>query len=1032
MLPEIPPYEEVITLVSSSGIQFVDFAFQMNTAKEPAGRFATEVADVLIRLFHNKEKDYFFYESEPGVIQQVKRYEEIGMSKSVQILDRKWLPLPMFRFRAPAHFDEGPCNWARMRLATLDTPDLNGNTHRLTLAFDTQLMDHGQKSRYLTPSEEDLATGARFRLAFTSAETNWFMSQQWLEEWLQELYKEHFTRKTAEDMAEDLGNKHHQAHYLNVLSLLCNKVISGECSAEPKVNIPEIRLVSHRPAVGTPPIPVDLILDIGNSRTCGILIEDHAQAGSGLKQHYALQMRNLNEPEQAYVHPFESNVEFAQVSFGKDHLSVKSGRHNAFQWPSIARVGVEANQLAARRKGTEGSTGLSSPKRYLWDNTPYSHGWIFNTAYIRTDAKADAVATPFSSLINDYGGPLYKHEMSLPVFSPHYTRSSLMTFMLAEILTHALIQINSPAQRLRRGHSHIPRYLRAIILTIPPGMPNIERALFETRMEEARNLVWKAMGWDQSDEEPCEKLLREMPTISVKWDEASCGQLVYLYTEISENFAGHPEEFFNTLARPEKTDRNKITLATIDIGGGTTDLVITDYSTDGTSLSGSNVRIIPEQRFRDSFKVAGDDIVLDVMRRFILPAFEQALRTVGVNETDALMAQLCGNEDINAVDAVYRQQLTRQVFTPLVLQLLKAYENYDPEYPVAAEELSCSARLGPDFISAAVQQYINNAVSRHLRMHSTTLEIGSIVVRFDLQEVHSYFLEGQLNINRTFNALLEVVNMYKCDALLLTGRPSNLPGIQGHIRRLMPLSPNRIIPMRNYRTGGWYPFHTNGRITDPKSTASVGAMLCWLCEQNRLTNFYFVSANLRPYSVIKHIGKIDHDNLIKDADVIYRDLSVQPVEGEENSFALALAQGGEIPKLTMLGPIHLGFRQLKAERWPAAPFYKLDFKRHIGVAPGQNNPDKQIELQDSFSRGAIPALSVGLEVKWPIDDLSGLEKHTFRKLICDALKVESVEALNPAPGQKETIKVEIQLNTQPLSRAESNQHWLDSGSVYLS
>ena len=95
---------------------------------------------------------------------------------------------------------------------------------------------------------------------------------------------------------------------------------------------------------------------------------------------------------------------------------------------------------------------------------------------------------------------------------------------------------------------------------------------------------------------------------------------MYLYTEISENFAGHPEEFFNT-GSAQKTDRNKITLATIDIGGGTTDLVITDYSTDGTSLSGSNVRIIPEQRFRDSFKVAGDDIVLDVMRRFILPAF---------------------------------------------------------------------------------------------------------------------------------------------------------------------------------------------------------------------------------------------------------------------------------------------------------------------------------------------------------------------------------------------------------------------------
>jgi Uncharacterized protein conserved in bacteria, putative virulence factor len=92
----------------------------------------------------------------------------------------------------------------------------------------------------------------------------------------------------------------------------------------------------------------------------------------------------------------------------------------------------------------------------------------------------------------------------------------------------------------------------------------------------------------------------------VEWDEASCGQLVYLYTEVNENFAGHPEEFFDTIARPDKTDRERITLATIDIGGGTTDLVITDYRLDraGNTGSGSNVHIVPEQRFRDGFKVA--------------------------------------------------------------------------------------------------------------------------------------------------------------------------------------------------------------------------------------------------------------------------------------------------------------------------------------------------------------------------------------------------------------------------------------------
>ncbi len=73
---------------------------------------------------------------------------------------------------------------------------------------------------------------------------------------------------------------------------------------------------------------------------------------------------------------------------------------------------------------------------------------------------------------------------------------------------------------------------------------------------------------------------RADPSIRVEWDGASCGQLVYLYTEVNENFAGRPEEVFDTIARPDKADRQRITLATIDIGGGTTDLVITDYRLD--------------------------------------------------------------------------------------------------------------------------------------------------------------------------------------------------------------------------------------------------------------------------------------------------------------------------------------------------------------------------------------------------------------------------------------------------------------------
>ena len=42
----------------------------------------------------------------------------------------------------------------------------------------------------------------------------------------------------------------------------------------------------------------------------------------------------------------------------------------------------------------------------------------------------------------------------IPVFTPRYSRSSLMTFMLAEVLTRAISQINSPEQRIRQGRRY--------------------------------------------------------------------------------------------------------------------------------------------------------------------------------------------------------------------------------------------------------------------------------------------------------------------------------------------------------------------------------------------------------------------------------------------------------------------------------------------------------------------------------------------------------------------------------------------------
>lgn len=132
-----------------------------------------------------------------------------------------------------------------------------------------------------------------------------------------------------------------------------------------------------------------------------------------------------------------------------------------------------------------------------------------------------------------------------------------MTFMLSELLAQALMQINSVAQRLKMTHSAAPRQLRSIILTLPSAMPKPEREIFRRRMVQAIGLVWKSMGWHPADDDFTHENDRvkstvPVPDVQMEWDEATCGQMVYLYNETQVNFGGRTEEFFASQARADR------------------------------------------------------------------------------------------------------------------------------------------------------------------------------------------------------------------------------------------------------------------------------------------------------------------------------------------------------------------------------------------------------------------------------------------------------------------------------------------------
>lgn len=1020
MLPELSNFNDAVTLVSNTGIQFLDFGFTLE-AKEPSGQFI-QFAHQHIALLSEDDEGTFYSEggdtaSETRISAKVAY--DLRLKNSLELLNKHWLPLPFLRSAGSGRYSEGPSNWVRIRFVELATPDLDGNTHRITLAFDTSLMDVNDQAKYLAPSPDDVSSGACFQIGLHLNETKWFFDLEWVSDWLKEIYTDAHKHQDRDEIAHGLKAHEHIAHYLNVLRLVAPST-SLPNRHQPKVTLPEVRLVSHSNQTKSV-IPVDLVLDVGNSRTCGILVEDMGQAGSGLKHNYLLQIRDLSNPERIYVDPFESRIEFAQASFGKEQQGLKSGRSHAFLWPTIVRVGDEANFLASQRQGTEGSTGISSPKRYLWDENHYSHGWRFNCALTKVNKEPHATAAPFANLIDEDGVALYtlNEDDRLPVFIPRYSRSSLMTFMLAEVICQALCQINSAAQRIKQGHSDQPRRLNSITLTVPPGMPLVERSLFNERLQQAIALVWKSLGWHQGEESPFDSdnnspaPLIPLPLTRVEWDEASCGQLVYLYTEISENFSRHPEEFFASLARSDKKERNAITLATIDIGGGTTDLVITKYALDG---EGSNVHIVPTQLFRDGFKIAGDDILLDIIQDYVLPSFAAALSKAGITETDALMSKLCGSETLSASDQVLRQQLNLQVFTPLGLAILEKYESYKPTdtHDDLSGTYSYQELLGQREISQSVSEFVNSAIRRE---RGVALDLSVISLALNFKAIHHAFLSSSMNITRSLSALCEVVFKYNCDKLLLTGRPSRLPGIQAFIRQQLPLSPGRILPMHHYRTGGWYPFHKNERVDDPKSTASVGALLCLLSEKHSLQNFYFRVKNLKPYSTIRHFGVIDTQNCITNDDVLFSNIQVEQDERGNEKIVLPMADENqtEVAPLRMRGDVRLGFRQLDTPRWGASPLYTLSFS-----SSGAEKYQKSV-VKDT-AQGSLPVVLVYFKVEEPRGS------SNRNSIISDKIVIDRVDS-NTTTSFNARSDLKLELNTMLEANANETNYWLDSGSV---
>ena len=1042
MLAKINTLGEEIALVPDSGIQFVDMALDLNQHRQLTRTFIERVRKrengqeyhQLLRIPDIDED-----EDLPPEFENVKDDLELEINSrgALEIFLEKWIPVPFLRVKDGAdwdhsiEFDDGPTNWARVRIVEIpDRVGKEGPSHRVVFAFDTAINEKKPNRPYTAPSQDDVTSPTVFRLASDVTKMGWFFCntrsaspwfQGWVDDWLKKSYEEYWCARYPRQKFSVNVMECQLEPWMRYIALL--ETLQAALGPPRVKFIDAISKSEDRNGPLVAPVSVDLVLDIGNSRACGLLIESYPNASQpDLNNALVLQLRDLQRPEHVYDEPFSSNVELASARFGHHDVARRSSRSNAFSWPSLVRVGPEALRLRSENDGTGAETGMSSPKRYLWDVDPVESPWKFQPGDYSKDGRPPSIEVQARQHLNAAGEVISqlrankKERQSTGAFDPAneltLSRSSFFTLMLGEIVMQAISMANSVGVRHGRNLKDHPRRIKRIVLTLPPATTLQEQQIMKRRSEAALQLLWILMGWEDEDGnaipgEHGESRPRR-PSIRLNLDEASCTHFVWLYGEIARKFGGAAKDYARLFGKerpfsepeeepaPEAVPVPSIRVASIDVGGGTTDLMITTYYiVDDRALK-------PTQNFREGFRVAGDDLLNALIEQMIMPAIADALAAHGARGAKDILKRCFGGDrpDMSVQDKQMRRQFALKIFHVAGVAILGEHEAKGRFTDTEVDVRTLGQLLGPEAETRTAVE--GRPASKPLLAYLEDQAVTHGAVDFRIEDVEIPLDFAQLRkitdnvLGEIAEQLSEVVSGFDVDIVLLSGRPARLPAVADMFIARMPSSPDRVLALSDYRTDTWFPFRTgdNQRIADPKTCTAVGGMLCVLAER-QIENFTLYTNRLSMRSTARFIGPIEKNGQLKTDNVLFSDVDLDAQPGGENEQA----------DLKYHTRMRIGFRQLALERWTTTPLYRLDF---LG--------------NDDFSQDSKPfTLTLRRDEFTPDPENTNPDEIMRSQAGREALKIQRVEDKNHRVRKSAEFRLSL------CTLQSDGGYWLDSG-----
>src|SRR5690554_1211449 len=842
---------------------------------------------------------------------------------------KKWIPLPYFKNNNINKDLIFPTDWVRVYFEC----DESYSKVKIVLAVDTSLSkdetDKTSPQLSLNPNENIHTLNNNENLL-----SSFLFSKDTLTQWIEEYIADMFYGKN-EEMRTEQPYKQYIGHYLMLVKWLHSLK-----------SIPEIQLYSDE----AKKIPVDLVVDVGNSATCALIFENQNDAGFDFSRVKKLLVQDYSNPFKQYQNPFPMNLIFKKASFG----DVKEDKYhnNKFVVPSFVRIGYEAEELINQFSinldlGREIKSYNSSPKRYLWDVSPAEVEWEFAPD---KDKKVNRVElSGISEQLKSDGSLVTKGDVfgSKSLFS----KSSLMKFVFLEALTHAYVQINSYEFRKEHGNLTTPRSLRRITISCPTAMIQYEQiALREAAVEACKLLnnyfslyydsMFDSKTWFEMPEiiPSIEDLKKNLDQLEDRkdwsYDEATSNQLVFLYSLLAKKLRGNNYVLKNYIFK----NKEKLTIGSIDIGAGTSDVMIADYNLNAQNNS---IELKPSPIYWDSFKLAGDDLMKQLIQNIVIQGkientsddgctgvIQNKLKDLGMNDAD-ISNKLNGffGQDSNKIALVgklMRKAFIKQVATPIATYYLESANSDETEIKTF-EEITETHFKNDELIKYFEKYFGFNFLELKWTIQSKKVE----------QIVNSVF-DGMVK------KLGVILNHYRCDYVVLSGRPSKLNSLESLFLKYLNIPKNNLINLNTYWIGKWYPFaDERGFVEDSKTMVAVGSMISLM--SNRLKKLEDLEFNTE---VIKQ-------KLISTADYIIKK------DFDGTRVILSPSQDENTINIRHF-PFSFGFARFNVKDYPISDLYNItnDFDEILRSSNGneesankkRNRLEQNIPIELTLSR----------------------------------------------------------------------------------